>query len=62
MLHFVTENQKAIVSLDLQLYSKCIQLQGLGENMGYPIWGPTWGRLWGTSIPHKKAHSHLIDQ
>ena len=26
MLNFVTENQKAIVSLDLQLYSKCIQL------------------------------------
>ena len=31
MLNFVTENQKAIVSLDLQLYSKCIQLQEQDE-------------------------------
>ena len=31
MLHFVTENHKAIVSLDLQLYSKCIQLQERDE-------------------------------
>ena len=33
MLDFVTKGQKAIVSLDLQLYANCIQLQEKNEIM-----------------------------